>query len=56
MKTEKITSYFNHMKNGLLKVCSWILDAIGLTFSLPGIALIYIGTTLSDWADTLKEI
>ena len=44
------------MKNGLLKICSWILDAIGLIFCLPGIALIYIGTTLSDWADMIKEL
>ena len=55
MKIEKITSYFNYMKNGLLIICSCILNAIGLTFSLPGIALIYIGTTFADWANMLKE-
>jgi len=44
------------MKNSLLKVCSWILNAIGLVFSLPGVILIYIGTTLADWADILKEL
>ena len=44
------------MKNGLLTVCSWVLNAIGLIFSLPGVILIYIGTTLADWADMLKEI
>ncbi len=44
------------MKNGLLKICSWILDVIGLVFSLPGIALIYIGTSLLDLADMLKEL
>lgn len=56
MKTEKIMNYFNYMKNGLLKTCSWILDATGLLFSLPGVLLIYVGTTLSDFADMLKEI
>jgi len=56
MKTEKITSCFNHMKNGLLKVCSWILNIIGLIFSLPGVLLIYIGTTFADWADILNEL
>ena len=44
------------MKGCLLKVCSWILNIIGLVFSLPGVILIYIGTTLADWADLLKEI
>lgn len=56
MKIEKITSCFKYMKNGLLKICSWVLDAIGLLFSLPGILLIYIGIALSDLADILKEI
>ena len=44
------------MKKSLLKVCSWIFDVIGLVFSLPGVILIYIGTTISDYADTLKEL
>ena len=44
------------MKNGLLKICSLVLNIIGLSFSLPGVLLIYIGTTLADWADLLKEI
>ena len=56
MKTEKITNYFNYMKNSLLKICSWILNIIGFIFSLPGVLLIYIGTTLADWADMLKDI
>ena len=55
MKIEKITSCFNHMKNSLLKACSWVLNAIGLLFSIPGVLLIYIGTTISDWTDVLKE-
>ena len=48
-------NYFN-MKKGLLKVCSWIFDAIGLVFSLPGIILICIGLAFADWADMIKEL
>ena len=44
------------MKKGLLKVCSWILNIIGLVFSLPGVILICIGLAFADWADMIKEL
>lgn len=44
------------MKNILIRITTFIIDAISLIFSLPGALLIMIGGLLSDWSESLKHL